>query len=253
MSNSYSKDESHKIAFVLSEDHIRRLVALISDNIESSSSLLEAAIHYKVEFPGSAELSTESLDDVLALPNSGNKQIKAIRMLAVGAEPSIYVRLSDISGYANVRYSVTGTDKQVFYITDKLGDVVGSIRMWHSRLSHADLFLFVLMILWAFAVPAGLIFGWLLLSGRAPDEPLSAGRYILNTSLSYVLVGVLFGIVAVAAKVRSHLFPTAVFMIGDGKERYDRILFWRRTVMGVGIVLPLVVAALSALVTRLIV
>jgi hypothetical protein len=65
--------------------------------------------------------------------------------------------------------------------------------------------------------------------------------------LGYVGTGIFVAVALVGSKLRDFLFPAGTFLIGDGKQRYERILFWRKSVLGLGVLLPLCVSVLPLL------
>ncbi len=235
------------MAFVVSSDHIQEIASIMSTNIKSSDEDYGKELRYRVEFPAGGSVNTTSLDEVLAIPNSGNKQIKALRIsTGLTVRPRMEIEFDCSPDYSNVTYEVTGAEEAVYFVAGQLTEVIQRTRMWYTRISRSDVAgqLEALVVLFALGT---IVFGLLAATQGLPDQTYKISeRAVGMTLVSFGSVIVLL-IAGRALKIRERLFPVGIFTLGDGLRRYEKILFWRRSVLGFGIILPVGVNLVTAL------
>lgn len=135
----------------------------------------------------------------------------------------------------------------MFYVATELRAALERTHTWYTWVSFSITTAFV-------AFSAVLLVAVLLsLALLAPSEVVSGEPSTVNDSIIGILGALAFagGILALAGvviKVKDRLFPAGIFTISDGRERFERIRFWRRAVLGLGITLPLAVNFTTALI-----
>lgn len=230
MTGTYSKDEALELAFVVTPDHVRDFATLITKNIESETPPTDPPISYRVKFPAGGSFQTTSLDEILSLSNSGNKRILGLDMHThYSVTPRIDVSLSASSETRNVSYHVVGTDQQAFYIADQILEALQRTRQWYTRIAHADLISIGMTIILSLTVLVALGILIKIATKDLPEPIFTIPGYLGGTILGYAGGFLIATFVGAATRMRDHLFPAGIFTIGDGKERYERIVFWRRT------------------------
>jgi hypothetical protein len=276
---STSKQEL-TIAFVLDEDALRQLISKIQSTIGQ-----QTVTSFNVGFSDKTTITTSSISDVLSLPNSGLKTIeqiaftitrgpssaktykfkflrrarKAIQALRgadsdtnkdrVGSAASnpndgsadealkVSVKFWNITGVSSVDYEIAGDEREVFYLTSAINESVLAVRTWYSKLAHTEAGWLGIIL-----VPLA-SFGFIIIDydARMFGMPL---WLVLAVSLVGLLV-----LLFLLAKLKSWLFPIAVFAIGEGRKHNERLRFWRTTI-GVAVILGFIVSIVSGLLVR---
>jgi len=245
LAGEFTKTESYKIAFVLTEGLLRDCVETIKQELEvdppelaPGSSQLEP-ITFDVNLVKGGSFATDSLDDVLALSNSGQKQIEGIEIrTSYWASPrtSLRFRVSDLN---NVSYRVTGDDRRAFFMASRLEDAISRTKVWYSRIAHADIVQLLMVALGVLAALYLAVAGVYALLGRIGDTPTSPRQTAIANLIVYGTVAALVLSGILANRLKKWLFPTGLFAFGDQLERLNRLRFWR-SVLGVSVVLAFV-------------
>lgn len=242
-----SKSETFHIAFLLDADNLRLLSNLLEENVLSKieenevSPLVEKEISYKVDLSDGSSVSTESIEEVLDLPNSPKRKITSISI----DTPYFFrrikasVSLKDDS-YRPVSYDLSGDYEEVITLADRLDDRLPGLRQWYSPLTRYSFFGIL-------AVTCGVVFfsayAFAAVDYFYPDFLAGEESEKIDTGLTG-LVGVLFfltvGVCLLLDWFRKKLFPVGTFAIGQGVDRYNRLTNIRNTIL-TGVVLAGVV------------
>jgi hypothetical protein len=232
LSGEFTKSNDHKIAFVLTETLLRDIASTISKELASADPSREVAakpLQDDVELVESGEFATDSIEEVIGLPNSGSKRIKAIAVRTkYGAKPRVYLRFRDVALVPNVTYRVTGEEKHAFYMSAQLDDLVVRARSWYSRLAHLDAIqaiLGLLVILWVLATLGATT---LALTGAFDNAGSTSARdTIVGNGIALGGLALLLVLGGVLNRARAWLFPAGIFAVGDDRNRVERLRFWR--------------------------
>ena len=255
MPQTFTQPGRFKIAFVLKEERLRDCVKVITDNVEPDDaspalpSLTPEPLRFYVEFNEGGELHTESLDEVLSLANSGTRRIKVVAINTHwSVRPQVSLRFSD-STFATVGYNISGSDQDVFFLASKLDEAIARTREWYSRIARADVVRlgFTVLLVAFFALLLWL--GVLAITGQLSNEPVSARSSALGNLIAWGAFLIVLVVGYPLNRLRSWLFPVGIFAIGEGKERLQRLQFWRRT-LGVGVVLAAVLNVVTGILLR---
>lgn len=171
-----TKPSRLKFAFVLGPEDLDRIASLLQKEVLDRAPELESrqspnTLTYKVEFSDNSTRSTESLDEVLALPNPPTRKITSISI----STPYWYRKIrADIrlqnNEYLPISYDLRGEDNEVITLSQKLDDHLLALRQWYTPLAKNTLIASIFISL----IPSTLF--------------LLALRYF-SSSLSYYLAG----------------------------------------------------------------
>lgn len=222
MGTEASKTRSLDIAFLLDAENLTQL--------ENTLKEIGDAIEYQVKFSDGHTLQFRSAEEVLKQPNSRARSIMSLIAGVSGrGKQSVYVVLKDppksSSTFGNsapsspsVEYTITGTQKNVIYLGDRLDEWAAGIRQWYSVFYRG----FLALVLFA-AIVAGPIWLW---NNASPHlfSPafLKSHDWLQGASLVSLWVGVYW---------LFKLFPRATFGIGQGVKRHQFFVYLRTSVL----------------------
>lgn len=222
------------MAFLLDEESLRSLTRLLQKEVlEGTEAPSEAVreligdegIEYRIELSDNTTITTSSIDEVFALPNSPKRRISSIWISTpyTGRRVRGSIRLKN-NRYIPVNYELRGDDKEVGSLAAKLDDHLLGLRPWYSfltRWSFANIFIFLAFVGLAIAVLAVLaMFAFsresVMEALKKDDGPDYSGLF----ALGYVcIIGLLAGLDWIVGR----LFPIATFAIGQGIRRNERL------------------------------
>lgn len=221
---------------MLDEKRFRQLDALATELTGSEN------LNYTVRLSDGSSITCDSADEVLGVQNSRERQITSVWMdTPYRSEPRIEVKLNTAWYSDPVEYEVAGSEKDVFHSSARLREYFLGVRQWYSFIAKPGLrmwFAFQAFILLTFYFTLT----WLeRLLGIEPSANL--GALIL---LSFGGVTTISGVAWLSFyALRKWLFPTGIFAIGDGVNRYNGIVTARK-VIGGSIILALLVSLLAS-------
>jgi hypothetical protein len=239
--STYSaKNYSARIAFIIDSDHLEWLDRVLSK--------VDQKRQYEIVTRGSESQIFDSIDKVIALPNSKKYAIKQIRGFVPGLyrdKVSIDVR-SDNSDYT-AKYYVGGDTESETNLSKDIDDWLDEIRPWYHHIATINFIWLLLGIFIAiFAVMfVGAIFYVTFsllsrdLSEPFPESPRTVGLALLTILLNW---GWLFLIIigAIVNLIRKPLFPLTTFALGQGIKR-KRQLDWIRNLVFITITLAIII------------
>lgn len=251
MSSEFRKEQDFKIAFVLTEKVLRDGVASLRKELRSTEVLSEheasEPLRYTIEL-GSGGFSTDSIDEVFALQNSGTKRVKAVTVSTTfWVTPTVYLRYRGTGFPNSVSYSVSGDERQVFFMVAQLDEFIERTRVWYSRIAHLDMLQTLFALLATFWVFALIVAGVFALAGAFDSAPPSTPREaILANAIVVTVLVVLIILAGGLNRLRAWLFPVGVFAFGDQKDRVQKLRF-RRSFFGISVITALVVNVVTTL------
>jgi hypothetical protein len=231
-----TKSRYIRMAYLLDAERLRRLEELlkesVTDHIDASESLLvpNREIGYSVDFSDGTSRTFSSVEDVLGIENSPKREITSLSL----STPYFYepiratIRFRQERNLA-VSYDLTGDDREVLSLSDKLDEYVLGLRQWYSPLTRFS-FLGLLLVLyagsWVFAnllVAADYLIPNLLPFDSASGGSTGGGSSVglqglfIGGVLALVALGLLFDLLFRRA------FPASTFAIGQGVDRHKRL------------------------------
>ena len=233
MDAHYSVEVPH--AFFAGEDELKKLADLLSDRIGTLEIRAECADDVARTFKSVKELATFE-----------NAKGKEIRRLHISARSDDFkkratIDLSD-SRWRGISLVFDARDDVVSRLRTEVLDLIVGMRPWYAVLHRVD---FVSIAFLAYAV---LWFGLLFVVAfkwvpvDSPKEQNPSGSAFAQLVM-YGGIAVLFAMGIVLNRFRDSVFPRAVFLIGQGKARFQNLerVHW-------GIIVAFIVSFASGLV-----
>jgi hypothetical protein len=217
MQNDTSKTRSLKVAFLLDLTSLNNLQTLLLE--------IQGDIEYKVKFSDGTTVKYD-VNEVIGQPNAGRKSIIGVTV-SVAGQPgrSLFLRMRG-DPEPSVEYTLTGTQQEVIYFSDKLDDWIASCTRLYSPFYSSNLGL--LIVICVIALPV------ILMNRIARLFPRNGSDWH-----SYLPIATLL-CVGVAEYGILKLFPRATFAIGHGATR-ERLF----DALRVSVVLAFAIACLS--------
>lgn len=215
------------IAYVLDEEILQQLQSLLNNEVSHE-------VDWFISLTDGSSLYTTDLAEVFAIPNTPARAIRRIRCNAASSTPDrkevdvTFRNFGATIGTGSIIYEITGDDKSVVYLSDKLEDFLLSQRQWYTVLRRTvsswllqSLFMFLVTLIVSNK-----------LSAVSKHMPIS-----LFITLGIVAEGILVVLLDYLIK---YLCPVSCFVLGKGKQRYQSLV-QMRAVAGVGVILAVVV------------
>ncbi len=237
----YSKSESLRFAVTVDENALRRLEAILSE--ESLGD-----VSYQIELADGGKANCETLEEVLALPNVGRRQIKSLTVSSgwkANARGFVSFGRSTFGAYT-MFYFIEGDEKTVFHLSRRIEEYGATLKEWYSGISRMGWG-------WWFLVVNGLqwlpiVYGIVIQHRTFAMRPLFPMRAIdALESLAYG--GAVGGLPFLLSYLTAYLFPRVIFAIGHGIERQKRLIYLRQRVLG-GLAVAAGAGIIVALVTH---
>jgi hypothetical protein len=174
---------------------------------------------YEIWCSDGSVLYPSSVDEIVAFANSPRRQVRRVlASTSYSKSPRLKVDITNRweSG-PTVEHGVTGEEKEVLYISDRLDEWALSVRQSYSLLAFSSA--------WTYALAGGAwTFGIVIqLAANVAfhKSPPMISKSVLNWA---TLVGIfLLSTPFWAGRVRRWLFPAGVFATGDGAQRLHRL------------------------------
>jgi hypothetical protein len=234
------KNRELQLAFVVDARFLRDLDGFLQRIADDRA--------YVILLSDSSSNDYASVDDLLGFPNTRARRILELSA-ATDSRPgglSAAIRFSD---KGTVEYKIEGEEKDVLHNSRVLEDLISPIRQWYSSVARFN-FWSPLVGAYVGAVTA-LLLG-VLLAALFEPELLTARLAPMRVSARVVVfaLAVLFVVPPVLNGLRSLVLPRAEFAIGQGEDRHNTTVLWRRTVLGTGIITSVAAGLLVALLTK---
>ena len=235
------KNKDLRLGFVVDSYALERLASILG----SANNKMD----FSVYLADGTSYEFNNIKDVLNLQNSKNRPIKKISVetpFQDGTRATVSFRGDNILD--TIGYNLTGEEKDVLYLADKLDEWIGSIKPWYSRIATVDFVSFLsgsLLVVFAAVI---LITGIVMLIRGDFFTPMSESKEDSPTGFIYVFFFVfLSGIVLLANIIRSKIFPVATFAIGDGIQRHHQLKRWRE-LLGAVFILSVLANVITSLI-----
>ena len=214
MNVHYSEELSH--AFVVSPDGLKNLVELLQKRI--------GKVDISVDCVDKIEREFKTVKKLITYENSKSKKIRRIhlRSQADDYSKSATIVFRDPSWLnSGVSINVKGREDVVSRLKGEILDIIAGMRPWYDAFACIDLgtIIGVVFLILLFIFSIFILFEWIPIS----DSPSSDSKNGKGSAFSIVFLLItslgLWGFY----RLRSILFPKAVFAVGQGESRF-RIL-----------------------------
>jgi hypothetical protein len=202
-------------AFVAGEDDLKKLVDLLADRI------------------GNLEIRADCADEVARtfktvkeLAEFENAQGKEIRRLHVSARSDDFKKRAtiDMSGlrWQGISLAFDAREDVVSRLRTDVLDLIGGMRPWYTvlhRVDFASVAFLAYFLLW-FGLLIVVAFRWVPVDSPKQQNPSSEA---LAQLVAYGGIAIFFATGIALNRFRDSLFPRAVFLIGQGKARFQHL------------------------------
>lgn len=232
--------ETFKSAFMADEPELRKIAELLTKRIGS--------IDITASCLDNVNRSFNSLNELMAYQNPKTQEIFRIQFSARSEDRSrsATIELSGRPSHA-ITINITARDDVVTKLRSEVLTTLEGMHVWYNGLVQVD-FTRVATATYSIAVFAILLVGWRV---SYLDESIVAGFRLTLKSWATFLLALpltLMALGAVVNRIRNHLFPEAVFLIGQGVKRQKTLSYVQWTVV-VGLVVSFVGSLLVYFVT----
>jgi len=202
-------------AFIVGEHELKKLTDLLADRI------------------GDCEIRADCVDDIArtfktvrefaAFENAPRNEI---RRLHISARSDDFKKRAtvDLSGsrWRGISLGFEARDDVVSRLRTEVLDIIAGMRPWYSVLHRVDfvgISFLTYFLLW-FASSLVVTFKWMPAGDAREEDPTSSAAAQL---IVYGGIAVLFGMGFLLNWFRDSIFPRAVFVIGQGKNRFQHL------------------------------
>jgi len=239
------------MAFVLDVDSLRQLTELLTKEVleqldVEESDRSERGIEYSVGLFDGSTISTNDLDEVIALPNSPRRAITSIELSTPYSSGKIRatVRLRN-EDIISITYDLRGEDKEVVALSDKLEENFLGLRQWYSfvgiefglKLLVGFSLVFILLVICVGVIVAGTAypnfenFREEIRNLQSELKVFTLVTSVLTVCAGLFLMSTLFFSLGTSSSWTGSLFPRGTFAIGQGVERHKRRRRFRNIVL----------------------
>lgn len=212
------------------------------DLAEASQKCL--TVSYSLGLSDDSSISTASLETVIGQTNTRHRLIRSISASISGyyGAASTDVRVTfESRGPLSfpVSYRVSGEDRTVLHVADRLEQLLETTKPWYNPVSSAS-FATNVFFIGTIILVLLLLFDDTITKNFDEEESFAdaIGTILLLLVGIYTIIG-LVGATIWDSVFRKFLFPSDLFVIGHGKERFTRLKFLQKLVfltIGVGAV-----------------
>jgi hypothetical protein len=210
---------------------------------------LSLAPRYEISCADGLRRTFDNMDSLLDFENPPRKAIQALIISASDMRSEVRFRLRLENSFAsNVSASIEGDEEAVIDLKDALDNLLSATRPGYYLFARANYYWLVFAVF--FIINFGALF-WLLWHADSFSIPApSAPRQIVLAFLRGGAVGLIPWFFSILLnRTRDRVFPTGVFLIGQGEIRHRRMDYVRTVIIAgvlVSILGSLVVAALMS-------
>jgi hypothetical protein len=211
-----STNEELDNAFVLRAEVLSQIWALLAEKVGPVLADIYCSDRITRDY-----VTSEAL---LKYENPPGRSIQRLDLYARRADKSFYARIS-LRGERKplVRIEADGEEQGVTNLRDTLLDIFAGTKPWYSSVSHSDGISSAIAFFTVFGTSVMLLF---LLFGRTVEgqsTTVLVGSLPLLVASIVAIVVVSLGSAYAMPKLVNRWFPRAVFAIGQGKARYERL------------------------------
>lgn len=202
-------------AFIVGEDELKKLADLLFDRVGN----LEIRA-------GCADDVARTFANVKELAAFENAKGKEIRRLHISARSDDFKKLATIelsgSRWRGIALDFGARDDVVSRLRTEVLELIGGMRPWYAVLHRVDfesIAFLAYLLLW-FGLLVAAAFKWIPVDG-GKEQNRSASA--LAQLVIYGGIAALFAMGIVLNRFRDSVFPRAVFLIGQGKVRFQHL------------------------------
>jgi hypothetical protein len=202
-------------AFVCGEDELKKLIQLFTGRI--------GVLEIRTDCADDVSRTFKTLSELIAFENPRGKEI---RRLHISARSDDFTRRAsiDLSGsrWYGISLDFLARDDVVTRLRTEILDIIGGMRPWYTLLHRVDFvyILFVIYFLLWFSLLLAAAFNWI------PVETSKESSVNSSASAQLIIIGIIaifFALGTVLNRFRDTIFPRAVFLIGQGKNRFQQL------------------------------
>ena len=210
--NAHYSDQLNQ-AFVVSPDHLKKLVELLQDRI--------GKVNIRAGCVDEIEREFKTINDLIAYENSKPKRIRRLHLSAQSdddSKSSTIVFGNDPGSSTKMSISIVGHEDVVLRLKEEVLDRLSGMRPWYSwitTIKRRTKLTIVSSIPWSIFI-AAIYFEWIPVSDSAISDSVKKKIYIFTVLSCFLFM---LGIWALEYFHR-FLFPNVVFTIGQEKARF---------------------------------
>ncbi|MGA8831374.1 MAG: hypothetical protein ACLQT6_16810 [Desulfomonilaceae bacterium] len=196
--------------FIVGEEQLEKICSLLEKYVGN--------IEISVDCAGNISYYPESIKELLALDNPKGKEILNLKLDARSREPhkraSVHF-LGTRAGSISSEYKIP--DDTLEILRSRIYDIISGLRPWYNFIYSKWFSLTVSSLFWAG------IGVWLFTTfprGAFDNRPVDLIAFTFLV-LAGVIVLLRFSVGYVLIKIRNWIFPSAVFLLGQGKTRFN--------------------------------
>jgi len=198
--------------FCVGEHHIKKLCDLFRQHIGSVEMVADCADDVRREF--------EDPEGLFAFENPKSKAVRGLRISARSDDYRVSAALDFRgSGWRGISLTIRASDTVVSNLKEGTLDILSGMRPWYSSLQRLD-FLYALGVVWIVVYLALLSLVALKVFPSAQSKEDDASWSALARSSVWGVAGIAIAGALALNRVRDILFPPAVFLIGQGEQRF---------------------------------
>ena len=202
-------------AFVAGEDELKKLADVLSDRIGNLEIRADCADDVARTFKTVKELAT--------FENAKGKEIRRLRFSARSDDFKKRGTI-DLSGlrWRGISLDFDARDDVVSRLRTEVLDLIGGMRPWYAvlhRVDFASIAFLAYLLLW-FGLLIVVALKWVQVDGSKEHNPSGSA---LAQLIVYGGLAALFALGIVLNRFRDSVFPSAVFLIGQGKARFQHL------------------------------
>jgi hypothetical protein len=206
-------------AFVVGEDELKKLIRLLIDRIGDPEIRADCADDIARTF--------KTLSELVAFENSPGKEIRRLHIAARSADFAKRATI-DLSGWRwrGISLDFHARDDVVSRLRTEVLDIVAGMRPWYSGLHRVNfiLLLFCAFLLVDLGMLAAINLRWILVGDSTEmNSTRLVHAFGLGELIAFGGSAVLLALGLLLNRFRVTVFPSGVFLIGQGKARFQHL------------------------------
>jgi hypothetical protein len=222
MSIEVSRIDHREWVFVLTEDDLSKLHQVIKNYADS--------IEYEIECSDGLARKLTDIKKLYEYENPPDQEIKSLTIRASAQDHSLFMNIEfRNSEYNNVHIYLIGSEKAVTKINRAIEERLIGMRPWYARFATIDFSSMALAVAPVLVVIVALIL--ILLTNNKPSSDFDPKPFAVATIFFMAFMAAIIAGGWILDHLRRHLFPKAVFAIGQGAKRHAHKEWLRRTII----------------------
>src|SRR6266508_4840107 len=202
-------------AFIVGDDELKKLADLLSNRIGN--------LEIRADCADDVARTCKNVKELAAFENAKGKEI---RRLHISARSDDFEKRAtiDLSGsrWRGISLDFEARDDVVSRLRTEVLELIGGMRPWYAGLHRVDfgsIAFLAYLLLW-FGLLIVVAFNWIPVAGGKEQNPSASA---LGQLVVYGGIAFLFATGIVLNRFRDSVFPRAVFLIGQGKARFQHL------------------------------